>query len=144
VGAAAARRDQRSRRAVERLLVHDRAARLRVETAGPGHLRERRRRDELAGHAIDHVEERVLVGLHDHLAGAAADRQIRQHQVLHAVEVPGVARHHLEVPFQLARVHVHGEDGAHVEIVHPHRRAQFLRPRFGVAGADVDEIELGS
>ena len=46
--------------------------------------RKRRRRNELAGDAIDHVEEAVLVRLHDDLALAAVDRDVGQHQLLHA------------------------------------------------------------
>ena len=75
------------------------------------------RRDELAGDPIEHVVEPVLVRLHDHFARAAVDREVGQHQVLHAVEVPDVARHDLVVPLQLAGVDIDREDRADVEIV---------------------------
>src|SRR5438105_12551238 len=47
--------------------------------------------EELAVLAIEYVEESVLRGLHDDLARAGAERQIREHQGLRGVEVPVVA-----------------------------------------------------
>ena len=47
----------------------------------------------------------------------SADRQVRENQMLDAVEVPVVAGDDLVVPLQLAGVDIDGEDRADVEIV---------------------------
>ena len=71
--------------------------------------------------AVDHVEVAILVGLHDDLAIAVVDSNVRKHQVLNGVVVPLVAGRALVVPLQLTGVGVDGEDGGDVEIVEMRR-----------------------
>src|SRR5256885_8474165 len=52
--------------------------------------------------SVEHIEEPVLVRLHDHFARSAIDLQIRQGHLLHAVVVPLVSGNHLIVPLQFA------------------------------------------
>ena len=85
-----------------------------VEALGPRHFRERLARNELAREPVQHIIEPVLVGLHDHLAQPALDGHIRDHQLLHAVVIPFIARHHLEIPFQLAGLWLYRDNGTHI------------------------------
>ena len=66
--AAAAGRNRDGVCAVVRFGIDDGPAGLRIDALGPSDLRERLAGDELAGDAVDHVEEAVLVGLHDDFA----------------------------------------------------------------------------
>jgi hypothetical protein len=67
-------------------------------------------REQLAGLAIEHVEEAVLRRLHDHRAALAADLEVGQHQLLHRIEVPAVARRGLVVPGHASGIGIEGDD----------------------------------
>ena len=99
-------------------------------------------REQLAGGAIEHVEESVLRRLHDHLALPAGPVQVRQHHRLHRRVVPGIGRRRLVMPHQLAVVGIDGEDRAQVQVVAAAGAAQVAVPRRAVAGADVKQIQL--
>ena len=76
----------------------------------------------------------------------AVDVQIRQDHLLHAVVIPLIARDHLVVPLQHACVHVNGHDRGYVEVVAAGAGvlgAKRLRPRLGIACADVHQSALG-
>ena len=126
-----------------RFRIDEGAAGLLVQSFGPGDLRERLAGDELAGDAVDHVVEPVLVGLHQHLALLAPDGHVGQQQLLDAVVIPGIAGHHLEIPFQLAGIGLHGENRSQVEILLALGLAQLFGPGAAVAGADVEQIGVG-
>src|SRR5262249_44860847 len=88
--------------------INDGASGLLIHPLRPSNSREGLRGDKLARDAIEHIEEAILVGLHDDLARPAIDVQIREDHLLHAVVIPFVAGYHLVVPLELARIHVYG------------------------------------
>ncbi len=58
----------------------DRTSALGIDSGGPSDFVDKGFcRNELAGLTVESVEESVLRRLHDDLAGAAVDRQIREH-----------------------------------------------------------------
>ena len=71
-----------------RFRVDDRPAGFRIDTLGPCDLRKRLSGNERSRDAIDHVIEAVLVCLHDGFARPAVDREVDEHELLNAVEVP--------------------------------------------------------
>ena len=93
----------------------------RIDSRSPAHLRHLGCRDEFAVRAINHVEVTILVRLHDDLAIAIVDSNIRKQKVLNGVIVPFVAGCALVVPLQLTCVCVDGNDGGDVEIVQMRR-----------------------
>ena len=116
---------------------------LQVDVRRPVHRHIRIGGQQLAGGAIQHVEEPVLRRLHDHLARATADREVGQHHRLHRGVVPGVARHRLVMPDQLAVVGIDGQDRRQVQVVATTWAADLSVPRRSVAGADVEQVDLG-
>src|SRR5215471_353250 len=72
--------------------------------------------NELAGCTIEHIEESVLVRLHDDFSRLAVDCDIGLHQWLRGVVVPVVAGRSLEIPGEFAGACVQREDGCGVEI----------------------------
>src|SRR5262249_44577582 len=78
--------------------------------------------------------------LHDDLARTAVNGEIREHQLLNAVEVPGIAGDHLVIPLQVAGIDIHCHNRANVQIVFALRLAKLLRPRTSIAGTGVYEI----
>ena len=129
--------------AIVRFFIHDRPPSSLIQSFGPVHLHPGLARDELSRHAIEHVIEAVFVGLHDHFALPPFDGEIGQHQLLHAVVVPGIAGNHLEIPFQFAGIGLHRENGAGIEIILALGFTNLFGPRPRVAGADVEQIRLG-
>ena len=115
----------------------------RVDPGGPVQRGEGPGRDQLPGFPVDHIEEGVLVGLHQDMPGSALDRQIGQHDRLRRVVVPAVARRGLIVPDLLTGTGPERHDRRGVEIVPGRRPAEFRIPRRGIAGADVHQIERG-
>src|SRR5262249_31532684 len=89
----------------------------RIDSCRPAYLRHLGCRYELTVRTIDHVEVTVLVRLHDDLAVAIVDSNIREHQMLNGVVVPFIAGRALIVPLQLTGVGIDGDDGGDVEIV---------------------------
>ena len=142
VSAAAGRINRDRVLIVIRFGIHDRPAVL-ADRRRPTHFHERLGGDEFAGDTVQHIEETVLRRLHDHLAHAAVDVEIEQHQLLHVVEIPVVVGNGLVVPLELAGGEVDREDRARVQIVETRSAAKLLHPRFGVAGANVDEVRFG-
>ena len=130
--------DRNGLRAVVGFRIDDRFAGFFVQTPRPGDLRERLAGDELAGDAIDHVIESVLVRLHDHFARLALDGDVGQHQLLNAVEVPFIAWDHLEVPCEFAGVGIHRKDRSGVQIFFIFALfAGVLAPGAGIPGAHI-------
>src|SRR5262249_17784514 len=117
-----------------------------IDAFRPGDAREGLGRNELARDSVEHVEETVLIRLHDYLAGLAVDVQLREYHLLHAVVVPLISGNHLIVPLKLAGSRTHGNDGGHVEIVVACAhilRTKRLGPRLGIACADIQQVALG-
>ena len=121
----------------------DRPAGLHVDPFGPGHGHVALGRQKLAGLAVEHVEEAVLRRLHDHFARSAVDLEVGQDHLLRRREVPALAGRRLVVPDQRAVVGIEGNDRRQVEVVAAARAAVQPVPGRAVAGADVDQIELG-
>ena len=119
----------------------DGSAGLQVDALGPGDRGVGVGRDQLPGGPVDHVEETVLRGLHQHLAGLAADVQVRQHDVLGGRVVPALARGRLVVPDILARVRLEGQDGRDEQVVALAVRALLVVPGRAVADAEVDDVQ---
>ena len=96
----------------------DGAAGLRVDSAGPGDSTDKRRcGEELAGPAVEHIEEAVLVCLQDDFPGTAVQFQIGLDQRLRRVVIEAIAGSRLVVPREFAGTGVDGDDGGTVEIV---------------------------
>ncbi len=85
----------------------------------------------------------MLRCLHQHLARLAVDLEVGEHELLAGVEVPGVAGHQLVVPLHLAGVGEDREDRGEVEVVAAAGATDVAVPGNAVAGAEVDEIQLG-
>ena len=119
------------------------AARLEVHVRGPVHGHIRVGREQLTRRPVEHVEEAVLRRLHDHLAHASADRQVGQHHRLDGRVIPGIARHRLVVPDQLAVVGIDRQNRRQVQVVAAAGAADLPVPRRAIAGADVQQIDLG-
>ena len=102
---------------IERVGVNIGTAGFWIDPCSPTHLRHLARRDEFTARPIDHIEVTVLVRLHDDLAIAIVDLNVRKQKVLNSVVVPFVARRALVMPLQLTSVRVNGENGGDVQIV---------------------------
>ena len=74
-------------------------------------------REELAGRAIEHVEEAVAVGLHQQLARLPLPVDVDERRRFLRVVVPDIVRRELEVPLQLSRLRIEREDRIGVEVV---------------------------
>ena len=98
--------------------------------------------DQLAGRAVEHVEEAVLRRLHQHLALRASDLEIGEHDRLHRGVVPVLARRGLVVPGEAAGVGTDREDRRQVQVVAAAGAARDAAPGRAVAGADVEQVEL--
>ncbi len=96
----------------------------------------------LAGPAIQHIEEAVLRRLHQHLAHGAVDLEVGEHDLLRGREIPAVARGLLVVPGQLAGVRVDGQQRAQEQVVATLRAALVPVEQRGVAGAEVQQVQL--
>ena len=114
-------------------------ATLEIDSERGRDVPERIRRQYLARGAIDHVEVSVAVGMQQHLAGRAADRQINQHALVDAVVVVLVVRAGLIKPDRLAVLGSTREDAASPFV----RPGSLVRvPRSGIRSAVIDDIEL--
>ena len=127
---------------VTRFRVHDRPPRRHVDAAGPVLRHIVVGADQFPGGAVEYVEEPVLRGLHQNLALAPLDLEVRQHDVLGGGEVPGVRRRRLIMPYVLAAVGADRDYRREIEVVPAARRAIGLVPWAAVAGADVKQVEL--
>ena len=108
---------------------------------GPGLQRERLAEQELARRPVEGVVEAVAVGPEHRLAGLAVHLDVGEDGNLDGVPVVDVVGGELEVPRHLAGVAVEGEHRVGVEVVaQPHLAAVVGA---GVAGAPVDEVQLG-
>ena len=132
-------RGQKRLREIDRPL--DRPAGFPIQPRSPGDAaHESAAREKFPCGAVQHVKEAVLIGLRDHLARPAADRQIGLDQRFGGVVVPIVAGRRLKMPGQLAGGGMHREDRIGVPIV----SAAALRaiPGRRVAGAEIEQVEL--
>ena len=77
------------------------------------------------------------------LAHLPLDFEIGEDDVLGCREVPSVAWRLLEVPGHLSRVGLDGNDRRDVEVVASAWRAQVAAPWRAIAGADVEQVEVG-
>ncbi|VWX53316.1 hypothetical protein NOVOSPHI9U_460007 [Novosphingobium sp. 9U] len=136
------RPDRRIAMLVADACVLDRAAGLQVDAACPGHLAELLGRDGPAGLAVDHIEESVRRRLHQHLAWFAGDLQRSGDDIRGRLVVPCLARVHLVVPQVLARLCLERDDRGEIEVVPGAGIARDRVPWSGVAGAEIDPVEL--
>ena len=108
-----------------------------ADLARPGRRHERLPQQQLAGLAVEHVEEAVAVGDHDHFPRAALPVDVRLHRHVVRVPVVGVVRRELIVPAQPAGVGVERDEGIRVEVVSQPVVAVVVGVR--VAGAPVEQ-----
>ena len=127
---------------VMRLRIDDRPAGLLIDAFCPSHLGERLRGYKRARHPVDDIVKAVLVRLHDDFALAAVDHEIGKHQLLHAVEIPRIARNHLVVPLQFTGLRSYCQDRAHIQVVFAFGFAKIFRPRSAVTGSYVDQVRF--
>jgi hypothetical protein len=120
-------------------LAPDRSTGFLVDSVRPVDLHERVGRDELAGRALDHVQEPVAVRMHDNLARGSVGGDLGQDPLVDAVVVERIAGRHLEAPNHLAGLGLHGEDRIGVEVV---AFAIERIPRRRIAGTPEHEIEF--
>ncbi len=92
--------------------------------------------ERLAGRAVEHVEPPRLRRLRDALLAAG----VEQHDGARRVEVPDVVVHLLEVPLQLAGLHVERDDRRGVEVLAGPLATEPVGSR--VAGREVEEPEI--
>ena len=92
------------------------------------------------GGSIECVRKAVLVEVHQRLHGLAADGQVGKDHRARGVVVPAVVRGELVGPYQRSRPRAGAR--AHSRSTCCRRRAA-RRCRAGIAGAVVEEIELG-
>ena len=95
--------------------------------------------DGFAGGAIEHVQEAVAVGMHQHFVHLPIDTNVGEDVFVDAVVVVHVARRPLIVPDDLAGFGLHCDHRRDIQVV---ARPHMWRPRAGVAGAPVDEVEF--
>ncbi|MFO1265419.1 MAG: hypothetical protein U1F67_00610, partial [Rubrivivax sp.] len=123
--------------------VGDRPAGLRVDPLRPVDEGEVLRRQQLAGGAVEDVEEPVLRRLHQHLAHAPADLEVGEDHLHRRRVVPALARHLLVVPGERTVLDVHRDDRGEKEIVAAAWTAGLPVVGRGVASAEVDELQVG-
>ena len=127
----------------------DRSAGFHVDAGGPvDAVNELFGRQKFAVSAVNHVEEAVTVSLHQDRNCLAVDRQVSQHQFIHAVIVPCIMRCELVVPHDVACVRVHSHHRSRVQIgeladIGSVIAANNGRPRRRIAGAVVNQVQLG-
>ena len=63
-------------------------------------------REILAGGAVENIKETIAIGVQQQLARAARVRHVHQNRPRLRIPIVGIARRELEVPLQLASVHV--------------------------------------
>ena len=88
-----------------------------AELPRPGRVAEGLADEQLAGHAVEHVEEAVAVRHHHDLARLAGDGEVGEHRHVGRIPVVRVVRRELERPLQRAGVGVERDDRRGVEIV---------------------------
>ena len=98
------------------------------------------RHQQLAGHPVEGVTEAVAVEVHEHLAHLAVDLDVGEDVLVDAVVVPLVVGRHLVGPARHSGIRIPSEEGHRPLVVSgAHHRV----PGAGVAGAVVDEVQLG-
>ena len=143
MAAHAGRIDQLRPVPIFRILSELRPAGLEIDMTRPidGHVFVRR--EQLAGLAIQDVEETVLRRLHQDLAFLAFDGEIGQHHRLDGSVVPAFMRHFLVIPDHPAGIGVDRQDRGEEQIVTAGGAAFLPIEQGRIAGADIEEIELG-
>src|SRR5206468_11860342 len=94
--------------------------------------------DQLAGGAIQNVEEAIAIGLYDQVLVSC----IEHHRDLRGVPVMLVVLGELEIPFQLAGIGIEGEQGIAVQVI---ARASGAAIRWRrISRGPVEQIGCGS
>src|SRR5262249_25696947 len=119
----------------------DRTAGLLVDPGRPVDLHVGVGGDRFAVGAVQHIHEAVLVGLDHHLAGLATNLEIGEHLFVGGVDVVDVVGRILIVADNLPGFRPDRQQAGGVEAVAFPARPRIVRLR--VAGAPVDEVELG-
>lgn len=114
-----------------------------VDPSGPDRFGEWLGGQELAGSAVEYVEETVLWRLHEHFACCSSDRKVCQNDGLGGGEVPTVAGRDLVVPDVGSGVGAKSDDRGEIQVVAAAGTAEIAVPGRAVSRADVEEIELG-
>jgi hypothetical protein len=118
----------------------DRPPGLHVDARGPVGVLEGRRREQLAGVTVVHVDEAGASELDQHLARLAVDRQVDDDVLVDVVVVPLIVRRRWVGPERFTGPGVAGEGGGGPEIV---ARPEIGIPHAGVARPIVDPVQLG-
>ncbi len=74
-------------------------------------------RQELAGLALEHVEESVLGRVQQNPAWRAGDGQLGENHVLHGVIVPAIPGRLLKMPYVASRIGIQRDDGGDEQVV---------------------------
>src|SRR5215472_16823207 len=106
----------------------DGAPGLRVDSIGPGHGGIRLRGNQLAGGAVEDVEESVLRRVKENFSRDVPDDEVSENNLRGGIEVPDVPGSFLIMPDVHARVGLERDDRAGVKIVAALRTARVLAP----------------
>ena len=106
----------------------------------PRDIRERLGDEQLAAPAVDRVREAVLVEMHQDFAQSPADHQVDQNHLGVRVVVPAVVRRELIRPHQRSVARPPREHAVGPFVL---ARPLLGVVRTGIAGPEVDEVELG-
>ena len=99
----------------------------------------RRRHQVLAGYAVQHHKVPIARRLSQQLARFAVHRLVEQNRRLDVVPVMRVVRRGLEVPFQLARIHIQRDNRCRPKIAACTATPRVYR--IGVPGTPVDRVQ---
>src|SRR5690606_37710652 len=128
---------------VPRPRVFNRTPRCRIYSRRPpgiGH--ERLGRNGLPGFPVNHIEEAVLGGLHEHLAELPCDLEIGEDHRLHRRVVPAFAGIYLVAPDVFPGVGIDGYDRGQEQIVAAALRTRVVVVRCAVTRANVEAVQL--
>ena len=123
--------------------IEDGAACFQINGTGPGDGGVRLCGKQLAGGAVEDVEETVLGSVKQNFSRGVVDREVGKDDGLVGIVIPCVAGSLLIMPDVFAGVGFERDDRADEEIVAASRAASGPVPRSAIADTEVDEIELG-
>ncbi len=134
--------DHRLARGVVDIRTLDRTACLQVDAGGPVRIHEFVRGQQGARCAVQHVEEAVLRGLHQHVSISSVDLEGRQHERRRGIEVPALTGGLLVVPDIVAGVGIQRDDRCDEQIVATGRAPISSVPGRSIGSAEVHEIRF--
>ncbi len=132
-----------ARLVIARLGSLDGTAGLEIDMRCPCDLGDLLRGDQLAAGRVEDIKETVLRRLHQHAPLDPVDDEIRDCDLLRRRVVPRFARRALVVPDVGAVIRIERDDRGQEQVVALALAAERMVPWRAVAGADVEQIELG-